>query len=58
MAQMQILTPEDIARLRRDLCLAFDNQDKTRMLALSQQIDQIQLSLFRQETPPCHSAEN
>lgn len=58
MAQIQKNSPADAAQLRRDLCLAFESQDEARFFSLSEQIDQMQLVLFRQETEPCISHEN
>ena len=58
MAQMQTFSPADAAQLRRDLCLAYDSQDEAQLFFLSNQIDQMQLALFRQAEEGCTSTEN
>lgn len=58
MAQTQILSQADAAQLRRDLCLAYESQDEARLFSLSEQIDQMQLALFRQAKQSCISPEN
>lgn len=58
MAQLHTSYTADAAQLRRDLCLAYDNQDEALLFSLSEQIDQIQLALFLLEKEPCISQEN
>lgn len=58
MAQTKMYSPEIIAQLQRDLCLAYDRQDEATLISLSKQIDAMQILLFQKAEEQALSPES
>lgn len=50
MAQTNQNDTKEMQRLRRKICRAYDRKKKEKLLNLSRKMDEMQLTLFRQES--------